>query len=60
MNTETTIDINVMGQEFRIHCVEDEREELLLAVDFLNKKMQEIKSSALLPAAFGKNDLGKK
>lgn len=43
MNNETTMDINVMGQQFRIHCAEDERDGLLLAVDFLNKKMQEIK-----------------
>ena len=45
MSDETTVDVSVMGQEFRIHCIEDEREGLLLAVDFLNKKMREIKSN---------------
>lgn len=43
MSNQIAMDINVMGQEFRIHCAEDERERLLLVVDFLNKKMQEIK-----------------
>jgi len=45
MSDETTLDISVMGQDFRIHCNENERESLLLAVDFLNKKMREIKSN---------------
>ncbi|MDT8364158.1 MAG: cell division protein ZapA [Nitrosomonas sp.] len=44
MSNETTVDVCVMGQEFRIHCTENECEGLLLAVDFLDKKMREIKS----------------
>jgi cell division protein ZapA len=45
MNTETTLDVTVMGREFRVHCSEEERESLLLAVSYLDKKMQEIKSA---------------
>lgn len=42
------MDVSVMGQEFRIHCAENECEELLLAVDFLDKKMREIKSNSTI------------
>ncbi len=45
MNTETILNVTVMGREFRIHCPEQERESLLLAVSCLNKKMQEVKEA---------------
>ena len=35
--------INVMGREFRVACTPEEQKELLEAVDYLNRKMQEIK-----------------
>ena len=37
------LQINVMGREFRIACPEGEQKELLEAVDYLNKKMDEIR-----------------
>ena len=37
------LQINVMGREFRVACPEDEQKSLLEAVDYLNKKMNEIR-----------------
>ncbi|MGG7054298.1 cell division protein ZapA [Nitrosomonas sp. ANs5] len=45
MAHETTLDVTVMGREFRIHCTEAEREGLLLAVSYLEQKMQAIKQA---------------
>ncbi len=36
--------ISIMGREFRVACPEEEQAGLLEAVDYLNKKMQEIRS----------------
>ena len=35
--------ISIMGREFRVACAPDEQKSLQEAVDFLNRKMQEIK-----------------
>lgn len=35
--------ISIMGREFRVACEPDEQKALLEAVDYLNRKMQEIK-----------------
>jgi cell division protein ZapA len=45
MNTGDTMDVNIMGREFRVACPTDEREELLQAVAYLNKRMREIRDS---------------
>ncbi|MBM3358602.1 MAG: cell division protein ZapA [Betaproteobacteria bacterium] len=37
------LQINVMGREFRVACPENEQKGLLEAVDYLNRKMQEIR-----------------
>jgi len=37
------LQINVMGREFRVACPEGEQKELLDAVDYLNKKMHDIR-----------------
>ncbi|MEK7875070.1 MAG: cell division protein ZapA [Pseudomonadota bacterium] len=37
------LQINIMGREFRVACEPDEQPALLEAVDYLNRKMQEIK-----------------
>jgi len=37
------LQINVMGREFRVACPENEQKELLEAVDYLNRKMDEIR-----------------
>ena len=39
------LQINVMGREFRVACPEDEQKGLLEAVDYLNKKMAEIRDN---------------
>ena len=37
------LQVNVIGREFRVACPENEQKELLEAVDYLNKKMDEIR-----------------
>ncbi|MBI2297078.1 MAG: cell division protein ZapA [Betaproteobacteria bacterium] len=37
------LQINIMGREFRVACPEHEQKGLLEAVDYLNKKMNEIR-----------------
>jgi cell division protein ZapA len=39
------LQINVMGREFRVACPEGEQKRLLEAVDYLNKKMGEIRDN---------------
>jgi cell division protein ZapA len=39
------LQINVMGREFRVACPENEQKELLEAVDYLNRKMDEIRDN---------------
>jgi cell division protein ZapA len=39
------LQINVMGREFRVACPENEQKGLLEAVDYLNKKMLEIREN---------------
>jgi len=39
------LDVNIMGREFRVSCTEEERRELLKAVDHLNSKMREIRDT---------------
>ncbi|HJQ64719.1 MAG TPA: cell division protein ZapA [Burkholderiales bacterium] len=44
MNAEPKgLQINIMGREFRVACPEEEQKGLLDAVDYLNRKMQEIR-----------------
>jgi cell division protein ZapA len=44
MSTEAKgLQINIMGREFRVACPEDEQKGLLDAVDYLNRKMQEVR-----------------
>lgn len=37
------LQISVMGREFRVACPEDEQKSLLDAVDYLNRKMQDVR-----------------
>ena len=44
MNADSKgLQINVMGREFRVACPEHEQADLLQAVDYLNRKMTEIR-----------------
>lgn len=46
MSKEATgLDVNIMGREFRVSCTEEERRDLLKAVDYLNAKMREIRDT---------------
>ena len=39
------VDVNIMGREFKVSCSEDEREGLMAAVNYLDKKMREIRDT---------------
>ena len=39
------LDVSIMGREFRVACPEDEQEALLSSVDYLDRKMREIRDS---------------
>jgi len=45
MNSDkvNALDVTILDREFRVACSEDERAELLEAVDYLDKKMREIR-----------------
>jgi cell division protein ZapA len=40
-----SLDIAIMGRTYKVNCTDEEREELLQAVAYLDQKMNEIKSS---------------
>ena len=44
-NEVTALDVNIMGREFRISCTEEERDNLLEAVDYLDGRMREIRDA---------------
>ena len=41
-----TLDVSILGREYRVACKESEREELLQAVQFLDHRMREIRGEA--------------
>ncbi len=43
MSASKAVDVAIMGREFRVTCPDEEREELLQAVTYLDKKMCEIR-----------------
>ena len=43
MSEAKTLQITIMGREFRVACPEEEQAGLLEAVDYLNRKMLEIR-----------------
>ena len=45
MNTGKVMDVVIMGREFRVTCPDEEREQLLQAVAYLDKKMRQIRDS---------------
>ena len=42
MSVHSTLDIQLLGKEYRVACTPDERDSLLAAVAFLDAKMTEI------------------
>ena len=45
MSEARSLQITVMGRDFRVACPEEEQASLLEAVDYLNKKMIEIRDA---------------
>lgn len=45
MSEVKVIDVNIMGREFKVSCTDDEREGLITAVNYLDKKMREIRDT---------------
>jgi len=45
MSEAKSLEIAIMGREFRVACPEDEQAGLLEAVDYLNRKMLEIRDA---------------
>jgi len=45
MSEARSLQITVMGRDFRVACPEEEQASLLEAVDYLNKKMLEIRDA---------------
>ena len=45
MSEAKSLQIAIMGREFRVACPEDEQAGLLEAVDYLNRKMLEIRDA---------------
>jgi cell division protein ZapA len=43
MSQSKAVDVNIMGREFTVSCTEEERPGLINAVDFLDKKMRDIR-----------------
>jgi cell division protein ZapA len=39
------VDVNIMGRDFTVSCTDDERPGLMDAVNFLDKKMRDIRDS---------------
>ena len=40
-----TLDVSILGREYRVACKESEREDLLQAVQFLDRRMREIRDA---------------
>lgn len=40
------LEVNIMGRNYRVTCADDEREALLAAVAYVDKKMTEIKTAS--------------
>lgn len=45
MSTGKTMNVSIMGREFRVSCPDEERDELNQSVVYLDKKMREIRDS---------------
>ena len=45
MSVPKPIDVMIMGREFSVSCTDEERQGLLDAVDYLDKKMRDIRDS---------------
>ena len=46
-----TLDVTIMGRTYKVACTEEERNALLSAVAYLDRKMSEIKSTGRVASA---------
>jgi len=46
-----TLDVTILGREYRVACKESERSELLQSVHFLDKRMREIRDAGKIAGA---------
>jgi cell division protein ZapA len=46
-----TLDVSIMGRAYKVVCADDEREALTSAVEYLDRKMNEIKSAGKVASA---------
>ena len=42
---KNAVTINVLGREFRVGCPEGEQKQLMASVDYLNRKMKEVRDT---------------
>ena len=42
---QKTLDVSIMGRSYKVACADDERDALLAAVAYLDRKMTDIKSA---------------
>lgn len=45
MSDAKTFDVNILGKSYRVSCADDERDELLEAVAYLDRRMREIRET---------------
>ena len=45
MSASKPVDVSIMGREFTVSCTDEERQGLLNAVNYLDKKMHDIRDS---------------
>ena len=45
MNKAKGVDVNIMGRDFTVSCTDEERPGLINAVNFLDKKMRDIRDN---------------
>ena len=48
---QKTLDVSIMGRTYKVACADDERDALLAAVEYLDRKMSEIKSTGKVASA---------
>ncbi len=48
---QKTLDVSIMGRTYKVACADDERDALLAAVEYLDRKMSDIKSAGKVGSA---------
>jgi len=51
MNKTKAVDVNIMGRDFTVSCTDEERPGLINAVNFLDKKMRDIRDNGKVVGA---------